>query len=311
MKLAQWLPMIYFAAMVSAALGVATKDADKGGSKASAGAGVAGFATTAGAPCKIAQPIQNRPRVLAEASGAAQSRRHPELFWSHGDSHAVELFAIDAGAKMAGRVSVNGAQQGDWEDIANGPCPAGQCLYVADIGDNTASRKSVAIYRVPEPEPRDAATKPAETFQARYPDGPNDAEALFVLSADEVYAVTKGDTGPIAIYRFPLKAASGPPPAMEKIRELASGKIRHDKAVTGASATPNGRWVALRSPSAVAFFPAKELLGGGGPAFTMDLGELKEPQGEGVSLAADGSVILTGEGRKGGGTVARLSCQLP
>ena len=302
--------MIYLAAMVCAAMGVATIDADKGGSKAST-AGVAGFPTTLGAPCKIVQRVQSLPRVLAEASGAAQSRRHPELFWSHGDTRGTELFAIDAGAKLAGRVSVNGAQQGDWEDIANGPCPAGQCLYVADIGDNVASRKSVAIYRVPEPEPRDAATKTAETFQARYPDGPNDAEALFVLSADEVYAVTKGDTGPIAIYRFPLKAASGPPPAMEKVRELASGKVRHGKAVTGASATPDGRWVALRSPTAVAFFPAKEVLGNGAPAFAMDLSGLKEPQGEGVSLGADGSVILTGEGSKGGGTVARLSCQLP
>ena len=310
MKPAQRLPMIYLAAIVSATMVATTDDADKGSSKGSA-AGVAGFPTSVGAPCKIVQRVQSLPSVLAEASGAAQSRRHPELFWSHGDTRGAELFAIDAGAKLAGRVAVNGAQQGDWEDIANGPCPAGQCLYVADIGDNTASRKSVAIYRVPEPASRDAATQPAETFQARYPEGPNDAEALFVLSADEVYAVTKGDTGPIAIYRFPLKAASGPPPAMEKVRELASGKVRHGKAVTGASATRDGRWVALRSPTAVAFFPAKELLRGGAPAFAMDLGELKEPQGEGVSLGADGSVILTGEGRKGGGTVARLYCRLP
>jgi hypothetical protein len=273
-------------------------------------AGVAGFPATRSTPCKIVQPLQHLPNVLAESSGVARSG-DPGLFWSHGDTRASELFAVDAEAKLAGRVRVDGARSGDWEDIAKGPCPAGTCLYIADIGDNQAARRSVAVHRLPEPGPRDTASKPAETFEARYPEGPNDAEALFVLSADEVYAVTKGDTGPIAVYRFPLSGRSGSPAAMQKVRELASGKVKHAKAVTGASATPDGRWVALRSPTAVAFFRAKELLADGAPAFAMDLGELREPQGEGVSLGEDGSVILTGEGRKGRGTVARLSCQLP
>jgi hypothetical protein len=282
------------------------KDAPKAG-----GAGVAGLSSTAPAPCEITQRVQPLAGVLAEASGAAQGRRRPELFWTHGDSGASEVFAIDAAGKIAGRVRVDGARVGDWEDIAAARCSAGQCLYIADIGDNHAARKSVTVYRVPEPDAREAATKPAETFQARYPEGPNDAEALFVLAPDQVYVVTKGSTGPIALYRFPMSASGGQAPAMQKVRELASAKVGRDETVTGASASPDGRWVAIRSRGAVAFFRAPDLLGSGGPAFAMDLKQLGEPQGEGLSLGPDGAVILTSEAGRKSPTVARLSCKLP
>jgi hypothetical protein len=282
------------------------KDALKAGS-----AGVAGLSGAAPAPCEITQRAQPLVGVLAEASGAAQCRRHPELFWTHGDSGAPEIFAIDAAGKVAGRVRVDGARVGDWEDIAAAPCSAGQCLYIADIGDNHAARQSVTVYRVPEPEARDAATKPAEAFRARYPEGPNDAEALFVLSPAQVYVVTKGSTGPIALYRFPMSASGGQAPAMQKVREFASGKLGRHEMVTGASASPDGRWVAIRSHGAVAFFRTPDLLGSGGPAFTMDLKALGEPQGEGLSLGPAGTVILTSEGGRKAATFARLSCKLP
>ena len=98
---------------------------------------------------------------------------------------------------------------------------------------------------------------------------------------------------------------------MQKVRELASGKVGRHESVTGASASPDGRWVAIRSHGAVAFFRATDLLGNGGPAFSMDLKELGEPQGEGLSLGQDGAVILTSEAGQKSPTVARLSCKLP
>jgi hypothetical protein len=55
----------------------------------------------------------------------------------------------------------------DWEDVAAGPCPGGRCLYVADIGDNTASRPSVTVYRVPEPRPGEPARAPARRWSPR------------------------------------------------------------------------------------------------------------------------------------------------
>jgi len=310
---------LVFALCAAASAGFAPGDDDTKGQKKdkakdapqAGGAGVAGLPGTATAPCEISQRIQPLAGVLAETSGAAQGRRHPELFWTHGDSGASEVFAIDAAAKVAGRVRVDGARVGDWEDIAAARCSTGPCLYIADIGDNHAARKSVTVYRVPEPDARDATTKPAETFQARYPDGPNDAEAIFVLAPDQVYVVTKGSTGPITLYRFPMTASGGQAPAMQKVRELASGRVGRHENVTGASASPDGRWVAIRSHGAVAFFRSPDLLGNGGPAFKMDLKQLGEPQGEGLSLGPDGEVILTSEAGRKSPTVARLRCKLP
>jgi hypothetical protein len=43
----------------------------------------------------------------------------------------------------------------------------------------------------------------------------------------------------------------------------------------------------------------------------MDLKELGEPQGEGLSLGPGGAVILTSEAGRKSPTVARLSCKLP
>ena len=40
----------------------------------------------------------------------------------------------------------------DLEDVAVGRCPAGSCVFIADIGDNASVRASVAILRAPEPE---------------------------------------------------------------------------------------------------------------------------------------------------------------
>ena len=98
---------------------------------------------------------------------------------------------------------------------------------------------------------------------------------------------------------------------MQRIREFAPGKVGHDETVTGASASPDGRWVAIRKHGAVVFFRSSELVGSGGPAFVMDVKELGEPQGEGVSLGPEGAVILTSEGGRGAASFARLSCKLP
>src|SRR5262245_21722516 len=73
---------------------------------------------------------------LPEASGLAASRTTAGCLWSHGDSGAPEIVAVDTKGKVIGRVSVPDATLVDWEAMAAGPCGSGSCLYVADIGDN-------------------------------------------------------------------------------------------------------------------------------------------------------------------------------
>jgi hypothetical protein len=255
-------------------------------------------------PCRSAGPAIALAQ-LPEASGLAASRRHPGVLWSHNDSGMPMVFAIGTDGSIKGRVRIAGAELDDWEDVAVGACPAGSCLYVADIGDNHGSRKNVTVYRVPEPAPGDNTSKPAEAFHATYPDGPRDAEAIFVTSANDVFLISKDE--PVGLYRFPRPLRAGATVRLEKVAALGHVGGR----VTAADASPDGRWVVARTHRAVIFYRASELTAGTvREAARFDLSPLGEPQGEGVALLNNGTVYLSGEGGASG-TLARVNCSLP
>jgi hypothetical protein len=247
--------------------------------------------------------------AIHESSGVAVSRAHAGISWTHNDSGDPVLFAFDSGGRTAGRVRIAGAAVEDWEDVALAPCPGGgDCLYVADIGDNDAERPSVTVYRVPEPAPGAAQSAPATAIRLRYPDGAHDAEALFVLGG-RIHVVTKGESGPIALYRAPADAAGEA--TMERIRTLSAGKVDRPERITAADASADGRWVVLRTLREARIYPAAELTGSGEAApRRVDLRGLDEAQGEGIAFAPDGSLVVTSEGGKKDrpATFARLAC---
>jgi hypothetical protein len=249
---------------------------------------------------------------LAEASGLASSRRVPGRLWTHNDSGQPIVFALDSRGAVAGQVHVTGATVEDWEGIAVGPCGSGSCLYIGDIGDNEAGRKRITIYRVPEPEKPGGTAAVSDVFHATYPDGAHDAETLF-FAGDRLHIVTKGDTGPVALYRFPQQLQAGATMKLERVGGPAP-RPDADSRITDGSASPDGQWVVLRSKSELTFYRASDVLAGQWRAAgTVNLTSLKEPQGEGVALGADNTVFLAGEGGGKGqpGTFARLSCSPP
>jgi hypothetical protein len=252
-----------------------------------------------------------RVAELPEGSGAAASRSAPGRIWVHNDSGKPILMALDESGAVAGRVAIAGIEIEDWEAIAVGPCGSnGSCLYIADIGDNDGSRERISVHRVPEPAKPAGSLEIAESFHASYPEGPQDAEALLVAPDGAMYVVTKGETGPVALYRFPKDAKPG---ATVRLERVAQGSPTSAKAqrVTDGSISPDGEWVALRTNGAVSFYRASEFVAGKWKETKrVDLTPLKEPQGEGVALAAGNVIYLVGEGGgKGqGGTFARFVC---
>jgi hypothetical protein len=153
----------------------------------------------------------------------------------------------------------------------------------------------------------------AEAFHATYPDGPQDAEAFFVSNAG-LFIVTKGERGPVALYRFPSDLRAGATVRLQRVgRPLVAQKATAKNRVTGAASSPDGRWVALRTHDGIMFFRADRLVAGnwqnGGH---VDLRALRERQGEGISIGADGTVYLVGEGggNSRAGSLARLNCTL-
>jgi hypothetical protein len=253
-------------------------------------------------PCQVTSGPAALPEI-PETSGLAVSRRHPGLLWSHNDSgNESVLFAIDPAGVVHGRVRLP-ARTRDWEDISAGPCAAGDCLYIADIGDNSATRRRVSIYRVPEPALDDAETAPPEIIHATYIDGAHNAEALFVVDT-ALFIVTRDRAG--LVYRASIPHSRENHVTFERVGQL--GLI----SVTDAEASRDGTSVVVRTPHEAVWYRSDEVLRDRFTAYLrLSLAGLREPQGEGVAL--DGNTLfLSSEGRRWNrvGSLLTLRCTL-
>jgi hypothetical protein len=195
--------------------------------------------------------------------------------------------------------------------VAVGPCPAGSCIYVADIGDNKAERNQIVIYRLAEPAEPGGSAKVSDVIRATYPDGAHDAEALLVAPDGRLYIVTKGETGPVALYRFPSDRG-GAAVRLERVGEPRDPRSAgEDDRITDGAVSPDGRWIVLRSKTALTFYPAADLLSGNWrEAGRVSVASASEPQGEGVTFGPGNSVYLMSEGggKKQPGVFSRLAC---
>jgi len=233
--------------------------------------------------------------ALNEISGVVASLAHPGVFWAHNDSgDAPRLFAVDGAGNRLATITVAGAQAIDWEDIARGPCPAGTCLYLADIGDNQLQRASYTVYRVPEPATVADTTVTAEALPFTYPDGSHNAETLVVHpTTGALTVVTKVFVGESSIYEMPLPLSPGVPAVMSLAGAVKppSGSVFF----TGGDVHPSGKGVLLRTYSAVHYYP---LASGGSVAAALAgtpcaVPAAGETQGEAVGWLADGAGYVT------------------
>ena len=252
-------------------------------------------------PCNVVHRT-SLPEI-SEASGLAAGRRNPGVLWSHNDSgNATVLFALDERGGLRGRVRVP-VRTRDWEDISAARCPAGDCLYIADIGDNGLARRRIEIYQVPEPAPGDTETAQPVVYTAAYADGPHNAEALFVLGSD-VFVVTRDRTG--GLYRSTLNRRDI---TLERIGQLGLA------AVSDAEASPDQTSVVVRTPKSVVTYRTTDISRGGmvRPERRISVEGLNEPQGEGVALDAAGILYLASEGRpwNRAGRFISLRCSTP
>ena len=249
---------------------------------------------------------------VPEASGLAASRRVPGRLWTHNDSGQPLLFALNEQGQVIGRLRISGATVNDWEAIVSAQCGNDVCLYIGDIGDNSAKRDHITIYRVPEPASTEQRSARAEEIRATYPDGAHDAETLLVVNG-RLHIVTKGNDGPVALYRFPPNVQAGSAVQLERVGILNARRTHRNSTITDGTISADGHWVVLRSHNALMFFRASDFLAGHWQtAFRVDLTPLGEPQGEGVALA-NNTVFLAGEGgaKNRAGTFARFACAPP
>ena len=269
------------------------------------------------------------PTPIRESSGVAVSRRHGGVLWTHNDQAGEPiLFAVRQEGDLVGTYRVPGAQALDWEDVSFGPCPvaepggrsdasdaSGGCLYVADIGDNQKRRSSVALMIVREPDPRDGASNGVAELlaqvQVAYPDGPADAEAAAVSESGDVLIATKGDDGPVRLYRVPASAfrarTNGGGQAVLAERVATLGLPGGDLRITGASMQPGGGVLALRSHDEVFLFRVGEWEA---PIRVCPVPR-DQPQGEAIAHLDESTFVLTTEAPSGLASILRMECAAP
>jgi hypothetical protein len=235
---------------------------------------------------------------VPEASGLAVSRAHPGLLWTHNDSgNDAVLYAIEQTGTVRGKVRVP-ARIRDWEDVSAAPCnKGGTCLYIGDIGDNEMSRRTIQVYRIAEPNPDDRQTGRPDVISLTYPDGPHNAEAMFV--ADErIFIVTKDRYG--LLYRSAaaigdVLSAFNRVSTNIKLQRIAQLDL---VGVTDAEMSPDGATIAVRTADEVVMYAAADLMRGNVAARArIPVDRLREPQGEGVALGENGMLYLASEGR--------------
>jgi hypothetical protein len=240
---------------------------------------------------------------LTESSGLVASRLVPDLFWTHNDSgDGPRIYAFDRQGRLLAVATVAGAEAHDWEDLAigPGPDPGRPYLYLGDLGDNLRRRKTITVYRVPEPslDPRQTdvalTTAPAEALTLRYPDHPHDAETLLVHPVHGTIYLVPKEAAPAPVYRAQPRFHSGEVQTLEQVGALSV------IAATGGEIAPDGRRVALRN-----YLQAFEYrLPEGRPfdaIWTVEPQTIPLPpmrQGEALAYRPDGWALLTtSEGR--------------
>jgi hypothetical protein len=261
-------------------------------------AGACGLCTAYAPPGAIAQVQAGE---LAELSGLAVSWKNPDIFFAHNDRNRATIYAIDRQGELHARFVLEQAMATDPEDVAVGPCAAGSCVYLADIGDNAAVRGEYAILRFAEPSvpssPGDVSSNVAfERLRFSYEDGSHNDEGLLVAPSGALYVVTKG-SGPSSVYRLPAEPSTS---ALNQASKVATLPVpaASDMAASAAAAHPCGLGFLVRTYDRVYEFRATS--GDFESAFAATpqvVAMPSEPQSEGISYLADGrGFVSAGEG---------------
>lgn len=134
------------------------------------------------------------------------------LFFTHNDEGRPSIFVAGPNGRHLGKVTLQDAQNRDWEDITRIPGEDGPLLVLGDIGDNLVRYKSIRLYLVTEPRPAVDGSYPKKielvhSIKVRYPDGPRDCEAMaYDPASDMILFLTKRDHPP-RLYGLPVEKA--------------------------------------------------------------------------------------------------------
>lgn len=194
------------------------------------------------------QGVLHDPEIR-EISGIAPSRRSADLFWVHNDSfNPPMLFALNARGEVLARVRVQGAPNLDWEDLASFEEDGRAYLAIGDIGNNLLLNGEMNIYVLPEPALGDTVVEVARRYPFRFEDGPRDAEALALDTAQRRFVIAEKVPGGARLYGLPMEGGVTTASLIGELGSTSPEDLRPKQklypsrtAVTAVDLTPDGR----------------------------------------------------------------------
>jgi hypothetical protein len=239
------------------------------------------------------------PGQIDEASGMADSRSQPGNIWIEQDSGSpAELALLGYDGVVKGKLAIPGVENRDWEELAMGPGPRDgvNYLYIGEIGDNNAQYPFCQIYRLPEPASLQTPATQVERINFRYPDGPRDAEAMFVdPQTKDIYIISKREPN-VHLYRLPYPQNINEVTVAQAYGELPSFGQGLPAYVTGAAISPDGNEIIVRTYSTLFYWKRKA---GESIADVLQNGSSRqlpyrlEPQGEAICFDKDNKGYFT------------------
>lgn len=242
-----------------------------------------------------------------ETSGLVASATHKGILYIHNDSgDTSRFFSIRDDGRLTAIYNYNVNDAGktivkDVEDIALGKGPKGKrYIYIGDIGDNSARRKYITIYRIREPKPGTSpdileANVKADLLHLKYPDGARDAETLMVDPVEKLFYIISKREEAVNVYTAPLYFNSGDTVVLTKRATLFFQGNTSAKWICGGDISRDGRQVLVKNYLKVFYWkragkePIWQLL----KTPPREMSYKVEQQGEAIGFSADAHGYFT------------------
>jgi hypothetical protein len=236
---------------------------------------ISGAVVLADEPPAVPEPAFTfQDAAIDESSGLLDLGSTVATVNDSGAGPVVHLVDSETG-RTVGRTTYTTDEVVDVEALAAGPDGS---VWVGDIGDNSAHRMSVAVYRLPEVTPGDRTVE-SQRYDLQYRGGPRDAEALLVDPRDgRLHVVSKGLFGG-EVFVAPEELRTDRPNLLRPVGRTSG-------MVTDGAFFPDGRHVLLRSYSRATVYDSAQWRSPAG----MRLPDQR--QGEGLAMAPTGDRVL-------------------
>jgi hypothetical protein len=247
-------------------------------------------------------------KEMNEISGIAASGIMPDIYYVHNDSgDTSRFFAISPDGKLKSTIYYPGDPKFkkhlgviDCEDIADGPGPLKNksYLYLGDIGDNSAVRHYLTIYRMEENAAwlnNATATADAVPLHLKYPDGPRDAETLMIDPIEKLIYIVSKRQDSVSVYTTPLSYKPNDTVTLTRRCKLFFTGLKVFKWITAGDISKDGSQIVLKSYEKVYYWKRN----GKEPVWKTMQTKPEEPlyvpekQGEAIGFTLDGKGYYT------------------